>query len=276
MKSGFFSRYIHNKPTFKQLSNFFLSMTIIDACLLIIAGLFAGFINTLAGSGSLITLPLLMFLGLSPHQANATNRIAIFFQNAVAVRNFKQQKLINGKSSLYMLLPALIGALIGASLAIKVNEEVLNFFIGSLLAVMFFVILLKPDKWVKAQAGQVHEKPTFWQIVIFFFIGVYGGFIQAGVGFFLLAGLVLGVGYDLIKANAIKVLIVLSYTTVALILFIWSGQVNFLYGLVLAVGNASGAFIASKYAQKIGVKYIRYILLATVLMASLKVFGVLL
>jgi len=250
-------------------------MTLLDAFWLILAGLFAGFINTLAGSGSLITLPLLMFLGLSPHQANATNRVAIFFQNAVAVRNFKQQKLINLKSSLYMLLPALIGALVGASLAIKVNEEVLNFFIGALLFVMFFVILLKPDKWVKAQAGKVDEKLTFWQIIIFFGIGVYGGFIQAGVGFFLLAGLVLGVGYDLIKANAIKVLIVLSYTTVALIIFIWSGQVNFLYGLVLAVGNASGAFIASKYAQAIGVKYIRYILLATILIAGIKVFGLL-
>jgi uncharacterized membrane protein YfcA len=248
-----------------------MDISILDASLLILAGLFAGFINTLAGSGSLITLPLLMFLGLSPHQANATNRVAIFFQNVVAVRNFKQQGLISYKSSLFLVVPALIGSVVGASIAVNIDETILNLFIGSLLFVMFFVILLKPDKWVKAQAGQVNEKPAFWQIIIFFFIGVYGGFIQAGVGFFLLAGLVLGVGYDLIKANAIKVFIVLTYTAVALGIFIWAGQVNFLYGIVLAVGNASGAFIASKYAQQIGVKYIRYILLATVFVAAIKV-----
>lgn len=246
-------------------------MTIPEAVLLTLAGLFAGFINTLSGSGSLLTLPLLIFMGLSPHQTNASNRIAIFFQNVVAVRNFKQQNLINFKNSLYLLLPALAGALTGASLAVKVNEEVLNYFIGALLFIMFFVILLKPDKWVKAQAGKAKEKPGYWQIIILFFIGVYGGFIQAGVGFFLLTNLVLGVGYDLIKANAIKVLIVLSYTSVALIIFIWSGQVNFLYGFVLAMGNASGAFIASKYAQKIGAKYIRHILLVTILLACIKV-----
>lgn len=81
----------------------------------------------------------------------------------------------------------------------------------------------------------------------------------------------LGVGYDLIKANAIKVFIVLAYTTIALGIFIWSGQVNYLYGIILAVGNASGAFIASKYAQQIGVKYIRYILLTAVFVAGVKV-----
>jgi uncharacterized membrane protein YfcA len=248
-----------------------MDISLLNASLLIIAGLFAGFINTLAGSGSLITLPLLMTLGLTPHQANATNRVAIFFQNAVAVRNFKQQGLINYKSSLFLVVPALIGSVVGAAFAVSIDEDILKLFIGSLLFVMFFVILLKPDKWVKAQAGQVNEKPAVWQIIIFFFIGVYGGFIQAGVGFFLLAGLVLGVGYDLIKANAIKVLIVLCYTGVALGIFIWSEQVNFLYGLILAVGNASGAFIASMYAQQIGVKYIRIILLATVFVAGIKV-----
>ncbi len=237
-----------------------MDISTLNAALLILAGLFAGFINTLAGSGSLITLPLLMFLGLSPHQANATNRIAIFFQNFVAVRNFKKQRTLDIQSNLYLVLPALIGSLIGATIAINVNEKVLNAFIGGLLFVMFFVILFKPDKWVKEQAGRIEGKPTLWQMIIFFFIGIYGGFIQAGVGFFLLAGLVLGVGYNLIQANAVKVLIVLSYTALALGIFIWAGQINYLFGFILATGNAGGAYIASRYAKQIGVKPIRYIL----------------
>ncbi len=248
-------------------------MNYIDAILLIGAGITAGFINTLAGSGSLLTLPLLMFLGLSPHQANATNRVAIFFQNIVAVKSFTNQKLLVPKQETGLVIPTLIGATVGASLAVNINEKVLHAFIAGLLFFMFFIILLKPDRWVKEQAGKIEGKRPVWQYVIFFFVGLYGGFIQAGVGFFLLSALVLGVGYDLIKANAVKVLIVLSYTAIALGIFIWSRQVNFLYGIVLAIGSSIGAFIASKYAKQIGTKVIRYILLAAVLLAGLKVAG---
>ena len=245
-----------------------------DAILLIGAGVVAGFINTLAGSGSLLTLPLLMFLGLSPHQANATNRIAILFQNIVAVKSFTKQKLLVPKQETGLVLPTLLGAAIGASLAVNIDEKILHAFIAGLLFFMFFIILLKPDKWVKQQAGSVEGKRPVWQYIIFFFVGLYGGFIQAGVGFFLLSALVLGVGYDLIKANAVKVLIVLSYTVIALGIFIWSGQVNFLYGVVLAIGNSIGAFIASKYAKQIGVNIIRYILLVAILLSGLKIVGI--
>ena len=249
-------------------------MNYIDAVLLIGVGLIAGFINTLAGSGSLLTLPLLMFLGLSPHQANATNRVAIFFQNLVAVKNFTKQKMLAPRQEIGLVIPALIGSIVGASFAVNIDEKVLHAFIAGLLFFMFFIILLKPDRWVKEQAGKVEGKRPFWQMIIFFFVGIYGGFIQAGVGFFLLSALVLGVGYNLIKANAVKVLIVLSYTVIALGIFMWSGQVNYLYGLVLAVGNSAGAFIASKYAKQIGTKVIRHILLAAVLLAGMKIAGV--
>ncbi len=248
-----------------------MEIEIFEISLLILAGCFAGFINTLAGSGSLITLPLLIFLGLSPHQANATNRVAIFFQNIVAVRNFEKQKLIDYKASYPLILSAVAGSIAGALFAVNINEYFLNIFIGCLLFSMFFVVLFKPDRWVKEQAGKVNQKSTIARIIIFFMIGVYGGFIQAGVGFFLLAGLVLGAGFDLIKGNAVKVLIVLSYTTISLIIFIWSGHIHYLYGIILAIGNASGAYIASRFAIKIGVKFIRYILLLCILMVAVKV-----
>jgi len=152
---------------------------------------------------------------------------------------------------------------------------VLNYFIGALLIVMFFVILLKPDNWVKGKAGNI--KTTRSRIVngiIFFFIGAYGGFIQAGVGLFLLAGLVLSAGYNLVHANSVKVLMVLAFTIVALIVFISAGQIAWGYGLLLAAGNAVGAWFASRHASKIGAKNIRYLLLAVVLFSGLKVLGV--
>lgn len=235
-----------------------------------LAGFLAGFINTIAGSGSLITLPLLMFLGLPANIANGTNRIAIFLQNIVGVASFKQQKLLDFKGSKYLLIPSIVGAVIGANLAIDLNQNIMEIVIGLLLFCMFFIILFKPDQWVKKQAGHIHKKPSYFQILIFFIIGIYGGFIQAGVGFFLLSGLVLSVGYDLIKANAMKLLIVLAYTPFALSIFIYNNQIDYILGLVLASGNMTGAFIASKFATKIGTKVIRYILLIIILISALK------
>ncbi len=238
-------------------------------------GFMAGFINTLAGSGSLLTLPMLMFLGLPANVANGTNRIAILLQNVVGVASFKQQKVLNVKMGLWLAVPAIIGSLIGAQIAINLNETMMERAIGVLLFVMFFLILYKPQQWVKGKAGEVRAKPTILQFIIFFFIGVYGGFIQAGVGLFLLAGLVLGAGVDLVKANALKLLIVLLYTPFALAVFFFNDQINWKIGLILAVGNMLGAFVASLFAVAWGAKYVRYILLAVILFSALKLLGLL-
>ncbi|MCD6347625.1 MAG: sulfite exporter TauE/SafE family protein [Bacteroidales bacterium] len=238
---------------------------------LIGAGFLCGFINTLAGSGSLISLPLLMFMGLPANVANGTNRIAILLQNIVGVSSFKQQKVFKISEGIWLAVPAIIGSVVGASLAISLNETLMTRVIGGLLVFMFFIILIKPDVWIKGQAGLVKSKPSWWQIIMFFAIGVYGGFIQAGVGFFLLAGLVLGAGFDLVKANAIKVLIILLYTPFALAIFIYHDQVNWVAGLILAVGNMLGALIASRFAVSWGAKAVRIILLVIIFGAAIKI-----
>ncbi|MFP4621309.1 MAG: sulfite exporter TauE/SafE family protein [Bacteroidales bacterium] len=237
-------------------------------------GFFAGFINTLAGSGSLLTLPMLMFLGLPANVANGTNRIAIFLQNVVGVGSFRQQKVLNVRMGLWLALPAVIGSLLGAQIAIGLDEAVMERVIGILLIAMFFLILYKPAHWVKEQAGHVKSKPSMLQIFIFFVIGIYGGFIQAGVGIFLLAGLVLGAGFDVVKANAIKLLIILIYTPFALAIFFMNDQVNLKIGLILALGNMLGAFVASRFAVAWGAKYVRYILLVVIFVSALKLLGV--
>ena len=239
----------------------------------IFVGFIAGFINTLAGSGSLLTLPLLMFLGLPANIANGTNRIAILLQNIVGVSTFKKQKVFKFKEGYRLAIPAVLGSVIGAQIAVGFNEELMRKTIGGLLLVMFFIILYKPDKWIKGQVGKTIGKPTLLQMVVFFFIGIYGGFIQAGVGFFLLAGLVLGAGADLIKANALKIFIVLIYTFFALAIFMINHQVNYKMGLILAVGNMAGAFVAAKFAVNWGVKFVRYILLIVIIFASVKFLG---
>lgn len=237
------------------------------------AGFLAGFINTLAGSGSLISLPLLMFLGLPANIANGTNRIAILLQNVVGVTSFKKQKVLDTKAGFRLAIPTIIGSFLGALLAVDLNEKSMHNIIAGLLIGMFFLLIFKPSAWIKGKAGITEKKPSVFQIIIFFFIGIYGGFIQAGVGLFMLAGLVLGAGFDLVKANAIKVFIVLLYTPLTLAVFMYNKHINYEIGLILAVGNMAGAFIASKFAVSWGAKFIRYVLLVVILGASLKLFG---
>ncbi len=237
-------------------------------------GFAAGFINTLAGGGSLFALPFLMFLGLPANVANGTLRIAILLQNIVGVASFKQQKVFNFKEGIWFSLPAAIGAIIGANIAVNINEEIMEFIIGGVLIFMFFFMILKPGAWLKTKSEDIKSKPTIIQIIILFFVGIYGGFIQAGVGFFLLAALVLGAGFDLVKANAIKMFIILMYTIFALGVFMFDGMVDYKFGIILAVGNMLGAFTASRFAVSWGPKFVRYILLIVLFGTSLEIFGV--
>lgn len=244
-----------------------------DFIYLILLGILAGFINTVAGGGSMLVVPFLIFMGLPANVANATNRVAIFLQNIVSTGTFRQQKVLNFHTDSALLLPTALGSLAGAYLAVDIQEEILRKIIAGLLVVMFFMVLLKPDVWIRANAEKAKAKNPVLRFLIFFGIGFYGGFIQIGVGFFLLAGLVLGCGFDLLKANAVKVFIVLFYTLLALIVFIGYDLIDWKTGLILSCGNMTGAWIGSRLSIKWGARYIRYILLIALIIVALKLFG---
>jgi hypothetical protein len=245
-------------------------MELLIYLLVVLAGVASGFINTLAGSGSLLTLPLLIFLGLPANLANGTNRVAILLQSIVAVKEFKQKKVFEWKDGIWLAIPATIGSFAGAAMAVNLNDDLMNKIIGGLMIFLFFLMLYKPEQWIKEQSTSIKAKPSITQIIVFLGIGFYGGFIQAGVGFFLLAGLVLGAGYNLLKANAIKVLIVLIYTIAAIVVFIINNQVDYKLGLILGAGSMLGAWLATKVAVKKGAKFIRWIVLGVILVSSIK------
>jgi len=238
-------------------------------------GLLAGFINTLAGSGSLLTLPFLMFLGLPANVANGTNRIAILLQNVVSVGGFRQKKILSFREGIFYALPAVAGAMVGARIAVHLNEEVMRRTIGVLLVIMIFIILYKPDRWLQGREITLTRGRKVFLVILFFFIGMYGGFIQAGVGFFLLAGLVIGAGADLVKANALKVFIILLYTPLALAFFMYYHQVDYVLGFVLALGNMTGAWLGTRVAVSWGPRFVRIILLLALFVSAAKLTGLL-
>ena len=239
-------------------------MTWIHYLALVAAGFGAGYINTLAGSGSLLTLPLLIFLGLPAPVANGTNRVAILLQNVVGVSSFHRSKVLDVRAGAWLAVPATLGSIVGALIAVDLDEIVMRNTIGVLMLVMAVVILVRPKRWLKGREDRHRGRPGPLQFLIFFAIGVYGGFIQAGVGIFLLAGLVLGAGFDLVRANAVKVFVVLFFTLFALGVFWYHDQVRWDLGLVLALGNMAGAWVAANMAVERGAAFVRWVLVAVV------------
>ncbi len=244
-----------------------------EIIVLVSAGVMVGFINTLAGGGSIISLSLLMFMGLSPNVANATNRLGVLMQNIVAVGSFTQKKVVDYRRGIWLALPAAAGSVIGALVAADLNKDVFRIAIGIIMLIMVGFILVKPNRWLKENTTLTSKKITFTQVIIFFFIGLYGGFIHLGIGYFLLAGLVLNAGYELVKANALKVFIILMYTPVTIIIFQINGQINWKYGLTLGAGTMIGGFIASRLAIKKGAGFVRWVLIIVILLTAASTFG---
>ena len=240
----------------------------------IAAGFLAGFINTLAGSGSAITLPLLVFMGLPANVANGTNRIGVLVQTGVSTEQFHRGGYLNWREALILLAPTIVGGVLGAQIAVNLDERAMRLAIAGMLILTFFLIILKPKRWlVGRQEGALQPNRQDWLrwtglLIAFFFIGLYGGFIQAGVGIFLLVGLVMGIGHDLIHANAIKSLLVLAFNAFAFFVFLYNGQVVWLLGIILALGNIVGAWSAVKFATKDWAQIWVYRLLLVVVVVS--------
>lgn len=238
--------------------------------LIIGAGLVAGYINTLAGSGSLLTLPLLIFIGLPPNVANGTNRIAIMLQSLVGSLGFRKQGSLNIRSGMLLGIPSVVGSVVGALIALTVSSNAMEKLVGALLIIMFFFVLFKPEVWLKGKTDQGMAGSWWINMIVFFLIGIYGGFIQAGVGFFLLGGLILGAGLDLVRANAIKNFLVFLYTPFALAVYIIGHQVNYQAGLILSIGSMTGAWLGTRSAVSWGPAFVRYILLIAVLASAVQ------
>lgn len=245
--------------------------------LAILAGIVAGVINTLAGSGSLVTLPMLVFLGLPSNVANATNRVGVILQNVVGVLTFQRSGKLNLSNSLWLVVAAVPGGAAGAWLASNLGEQQMDVIIGAIMVVMLFVILFEPQRWLRQHSEVRDGRPSLWALLIFVAIGFYGGFIQASVGILILAAMVLGMNYSLAHANAIKLMIVLIVTIAALLVFINQNLIHWGFGLLMAVGQSIGAWGAARFATtaKNANLWTRRLLIAVVIISILQFFGIL-
>ncbi len=245
-------------------------MTIGEILLLVGAGLFAGFINTIAGGGSLISMPLLIFMGLPSADANASNRVALFLQNVFAIQGFRSKGVYVFPYALWPAITATIGAIIGAYIAVDIDSQLFNRILAIVMLMVIVLTVLKPYLFNQSIEEIFSAKKNFISILLFFGVGIYGGFIQAGVGFLVIAVLTGVHGLNMSKTNSIKVFVILCYTVFALIVFLIEDKIRWEYGLTLAVGNATGGWVASRWSVGKDDRIIRMILIVTVVAMAIK------
>jgi len=241
-----------------------------DLILLVFIGFIAGCINIIAGGGSLLTLPILIFLGLPSNIANATNRIAIIIQNIFAVSGFKSKGVSSFPFSIYLAIPATIGALIGANIAVDIKGDLFNRILAVVMLTIVIYMVFKPKMTLEKLVEKTSGKRLYISIILFFFVGLYGGFIQAGVGFIMLIILSSVNNMSLVKSNAIKIFVALVYTTAAVTVFIYNDIIDWKYGLTLSIGNATGGWFMSRWSVKKGDGFVRTFLIIMVTVLAIK------
>jgi len=251
-----------------------MELTWISIIILICSGFIVGFINTLAGGGTVVSLSVFMFLGLPPMVANGTNRIAIVFQNTTAVTYFQKNKLIDWQKIKHFAIPIILGSITGAAIAGYISNRWFQYIFAGMVILFGISMICNPDRYIHERPGLVDRKVSSLQHIVFFLLGIYGGFVHVGIGYLLLAVLVLINGYDLLKANVLKNVFVLCSVPFSLLIYALQGNVCWSFGLVHAIGNIIGAGIAARLAIKKGAPFIRYIVLALIGIVILQLLGV--
>lgn len=238
--------------------------------IIILTGFAAAFLNTVGGGGSLFSVPILTFLGLPITSANATSRVALLFQNAFAVGGFKSKGIeLPWPYSLYLGISSLFGGLIGAFLASQIKDEVFNKIFVGVMVLSVFLIVFDPFK-NKRGHEKLDKRSKLIGTVLFFFIGIYGGFVQAGIGFLVIAVLGIVNNLSLVKSNYVKVFSAIVYTGISVVVFAFEGKILWVTGLILAIGHALGGWYASRWSVDKGEVWIKRVMILSIIGMAIK------
>jgi uncharacterized membrane protein YfcA len=234
--------------------------------LLVGAGIIAGALNVVAGGGSFVTLPLLIFLGLPAAVANGTNRVGVLVQSAGAAWGFKRAKMLDSRWALAASVPAVAGSAVGSWAALHIGDDVFRRVLAIVMVIVTLTTLFAPEPRPEAAARSARS----WFVVLgFAAAGVYGGFLQAGVGFLILA-LTAWAGLDMVRGNAIKVASVLLVTALAVAVFVVNGRIDWPMGLALAAGNAMGSAVGVRLAVRKGHAWLKGVVTVTILVLAVR------
>lgn len=252
-------------------------MSVTVAIVLILSGVVVGFINTLSAGGTTISIALFLAMGIDVQSINAVNRIGVLIQNGFGSAMFYKQGYYKLKDILPYSIPVMLGALAGSLTAVNLSERTFSVCLAIVLLIMIVFLFVEKKKTNK------QEKPLTLKRFLLFFpaffgIGFFGGFVQTGTGFLLIAALSLLLGFDLVKTVATRMALMFLYTVIAIIVFFVRGEVElqyWFYGLIHSLGMIFGTWIAGKYALKKGEKMVRIVIVFVIILTALNLFGIL-
>jgi len=238
--------------------------------LIILLGFGAAFLNTVGGGGSLFTVPILTFMGVPITMANATARVAILAQNLTAVGGFRSKKVeLPLQYSLYLGLVSMVGGFIGSKLASTIDDKMFSRIFVVVMIFSIVLVIFDPFRATNSEE-KMSRKRQIIGVICFFFIGIYGGFIQAGIGFLVIGVLSLVNNIGLVKTNYIKVFVAIVYTSVSVAVFAWEGKIIWQTGLVLSIGHALGGWYASRWSVDKGEVWIKRVMIVSVIGMAIK------
>lgn len=233
-------------------------------CFLFIFGFFAAFVDSVVGGGGLISIPALLFVGLPPSTAIATNKLASTTGSLTSTITFIKAGKVNF-SLVFKLFPlTFIGALLGAFVVKHISSEILKPLVLCLLILVAVYTILKKD-WGKTSnyQGMSRSRSVIFALVVFI-IGFYDGFFGAGTGSLLLFAFLI-IGFDFIQSAGNAKVLNFGSNIAALIMFLCLGLINFSYGIIMGIAMFLGALVGSKFAIKKGVSYVRVLFIIVTL-----------
>jgi uncharacterized protein len=233
---------------------------------LVVVSAVAGVVNTMAGGGSLLLLPVLVGLGLPPSVANGTLRVGILVQSVTSSLAFRRRGVRERFIVVRLVVPMALGAAGGTWLATRLPDDLLRPIFGGVLALWAIILVVRPGRFLEPPPQP--ETPGLGMVLVAGLVGVYGGFLQAGVGFPLMAMLVIGLGYPAVRANAAKVALVVGYTLISLPLFAWAGHVAWREGAAIAVGSLVGGWLGTHWQIQSGARIVRWFVVAAVALSG--------
>ena len=235
---------------------------------LIAAGFGCGFINVLAGGGTMLSVPALMLMGMPADHANGSNRLSVTLLSLAGIKGFDREGKLERGALLPMMVPTVLGGLSGALLSALMDPGILKpVLLGAMIA-MALTMVIFPDAVSPPEGVEQGFKERPIGALMLFIAAFYGGFAQAGVGFLLLGAFAIGLRYDLVRANALKLVCTAVFGAVSLVVFALAGDVDWIPAAILTLGSVTGATLCTRLAVRVDVKVIKWGLFVMVCVAS--------
>jgi uncharacterized protein len=247
-------------------------MSVLEALLVVGVGFLAGTINTIVGSGSLITFPTLLAIGFSPVVANVSNTVGISFGSLSGAVGYRQE--LGGQRRRVILLgsASLIGGITGGILLLTLPSSVFDDVVPVLILLAVALVIVQPrlSRLVAERRSRVVEHGGFELWIGIFVTGIYGGYFGAAQGVILLALLGIFIAENLQRLNAVKNVLALIANGVAAVLFVFFADVDWLVVVLIAVGSVVGAQLGAHVGRRLPVPALRALIVVVGIVAAIK------